>query len=164
MNDNPSKERNPRLPVEDAPFPAIEKFCANLSAKTRHTVRLPTGAEWEYAARVGTSNPGLVERYKDQALLRGEAKTPLPVKSKKPNAWGIYDLFSPWWELTSDAEKYPSWTDEVDPRYPAKAGGKHMLLGVIGDGWTISEREFESYSGYAPKKFRIAVDVEPNAQ
>jgi len=164
MGDNPSKDKNAKLPVEDAPFPLIEKFCATLSAKTGHAIRLPTGAEWEYAARVGTSNPGLVERYKDQALLKDEAKIPLPVKSKKANAWGIYDLFSPWWELTSDAEKYPSWTAEVDPTYPATAGGKHMLLGVIGGGWTISEREFESYSGYAPKKFRIAFDVDAKAK
>lgn len=147
MGDNPSQEKNPKLPVEDAPFASIEKFCAALSAKTGFAIRLPTGAEWEYASRVGTSNPGLVERYKDQALTRDDAKSPLPVKSKKPNAWGIYDLFTPWWELTSDAEKYPSWTAEVDPTYPAVAGGKHMLLGVIGGGWTISEREFESYAG-----------------
>jgi hypothetical protein len=160
MGDNPSKQRNPALPVQDAPFPAIEKFCATLSSRIGHKVRLPTGAEWEYAARVGTSNPGFPERYKDQAQLRGEGKDPLPARSKKPNAWGIYDLFSPWWELTSDAERYPSWAAEVDPAYPAKPGGKHLLLGVIGDGWTISEREFESNSGYTSTKFRIAIDAD----
>ncbi len=164
MGDNTSKDKNAKLPVEDAPFPQIEKFCAALAEKTGHAIRLPTGAEWEYAARVGTSNPGLVERYKDQALLRDDAKIPLPVKAKKANAWGIYDLFSPWWELTSDAERYPGWKAEVDPSYPAVAGGKHMLLGVIGGGWTISEREFESNSGYAPKKFRIAFDGDPPAK
>lgn len=82
------------------------------------------------------------------------------MRSKKPNAWGIYDLFSPWWELTSDAERYPSWAAEVDSSYPAKAGGKQLLLGVIGNGWTISEREFESNGGYTSTKFHIAMDAD----
>ncbi len=88
MGGNPSKQRNPALPVQDAPFPAIESFCATLASRIGRTVRLPTGAEWEYAARVGTSNPGFAERYQDQATLRSDGKDPLPVRAKKPQRLG----------------------------------------------------------------------------
>ena len=161
VGNNPSKTKDPKLPVENPPVADVDKFCQLLSEKTGRKVRLPTGAEWEYVARVGTSNPGFPEKYRDQGTFKDEGKrAPLPVKSKKPNAWGIYDLFSPWWEMTGDCEKYPSHQPEVDPHYPVGKNGMHMLLGIAGENWTITEREFEKYSGYASKKFRIAVEVE----
>ena len=109
VGNNPSKTKDPKLPVENPPVADVDKFCQLLSEKTGRKVRLPTGAEWEYVARVGTSNPGFPEKYRDQGTFKDEGKrAPLPVKSKKPNAWGIYDLFSPWWVMTGDCEKYPS--------------------------------------------------------
>ncbi|HUU42481.1 MAG TPA: hypothetical protein VMX57_01805, partial [Planctomycetota bacterium] len=63
--------------------------------------------------------------------------------------------------LTSDREKYPSHRPEVDPSYPAATNGMRMLMGVIGENWTLSIREFQKYSGYTSTKFRIAFDAEP---
>lgn len=169
MGSNPSKVKGPQLPVENPPFVDITKFCQILSEKTGHKVRMPTAAEWEYMARVGTSNPGFPDKYRDQGLFREEGgKTPLPVKSKKPNAWGFYDLFTPWWELTNDRESYPPRHSETDPNNPP-AGPKamHVLFGIAGENWTINEREFEVNSGYASRKFRIAVETDaaaPTAQ
>ena len=161
MGTNPSKVKDPKLPVQNPLFPDIDRFCKLLSEKTSRKVRLPSGAEWEYAARVGTSNPGFPEKYRAQGTLRDEGKkTPLPVKSKAPNAWGLYDMVSPWWEVTGDKAKYPSRQAEIDPRYPAAGKENRTAMGVVGENWSISMREFDDETGlgYSSNRFRIAVD------
>jgi formylglycine-generating enzyme required for sulfatase activity len=166
MGANPSAVKDPKLPVQNPLFPDIEKFCQLLSQKTGRKVRLPSGAEWEYSARVGTSNPGFPEKYRAQGTLRDEGKkTPLPVKSKAPNGWGLYDMISPWWEVTGDKAKYPSRQPEIDPRYPASGKENRTAMGVVGENWTISMREFDDETGlgYSSNRFRIAVDDEAGA-
>jgi formylglycine-generating enzyme required for sulfatase activity len=165
MGSNPSQQKGSQLPIE---FPTknpnfdyhadLATFLQKLTTTAGHTVRLPTGAEWEYIARAGTSNPGLPQKYRDQGLFKEDGqRVPLPVKSKKPNAWGFYDLFTPWWQLTADASGYPPRTPEKDPLHPVGPKGNHMLLGVAGDNWTITEREFEEFNDYTSKTFRVAV-------
>src|SRR5262245_60627816 len=118
MGKNPSRVKDPKLPVQDPSFKDIAKFCELLSAKNGKKVRLPTSAEWQYAARVGTSNPGFAEKFKEQDS-RGEGfKSPLKVKSKKPNAWGLYDLASNWWEITGDKATYNVRKSMTDPHFP----------------------------------------------
>jgi hypothetical protein len=161
MGTNPSKIKDPKLPVQNPLFPDIDRFCQILSERTGKRVRLPSGAEWEYAARVGTSNPGFPEKYRNQGTLRDEGKkTPLPVKSKTPSAWGVYDMVSPWWEVTGDKAKYPSRRPEIDPRYAAAGKENRTAMGVVGENWSISMREFDDETGlgYSSNRFRIAVE------
>ena len=163
MGSNPSTLKDPQLPVQNPLFPDVDKFCQLLSEKTGRKVRLPTAAEWEYAARVGTSNPGFAEKYKDQnsAGIQGW-KAVLPVKSKQPNAWGLYDMVSCWWEVTGDFAKYPSRQPEVDPKYPAVGSGKRTAMGVAKENWSLSIREFDNEHGlgYTSNKIRLAVDAD----
>ena len=79
-------------------------------------------AEWEYAARVGTSNPAFREKYKDQD---SSSVQPMAVKSKPPNAWGFYDMVSSGWERVSDGSGQLDRQDTVDPQHiPPEDQGK----------------------------------------
>jgi formylglycine-generating enzyme required for sulfatase activity len=164
MGSNPSTAKGPQLPVQDPRFADIEKFCKALSEKNGRKVCLPTDAEWEYAARVGTSNPPFQEKYKDQNSSGPSGfKVTLPVKSKQPNAWGLYDMASCWWEITADRGMYNVRHSETDPHYPPRGGdpakGQRSGRGIAKEGWSLATHEFiGEKGGYAGQKFRVVVE------
>jgi len=55
MGNNPSKNKGPTLPVENVSWDDVQQFIVKLNKKTGHRYRLPSEAEWEYAARAGTT-------------------------------------------------------------------------------------------------------------
>ena len=89
----------PDKPVEFATWKDIHEFCEKLSEINGVIVRLPTDAEWEYAMRVGSSNPGFTQKYVD---VRSEAGGGADVRTMKPNAWGLYDMSCKGWHIVSD--------------------------------------------------------------
>ncbi len=89
---------------------AANKFCQWLSWKTGHFYRLPTEAEWEYAARAGakTAYPWGAEANKDEAdtyaWFDENSDGAYARRGKKePNAWGLYDMHGNVMEWTLDA-------------------------------------------------------------
>jgi formylglycine-generating enzyme required for sulfatase activity len=120
MGNNPSKFKdNLQNPVEQVSWDDAQEFCKKLSQKTGKEFRLPSEAEWEYACRAGT-----IASYSfgDNASLLGEyawysdnsgSKTH-PVGQKKPNPWGVYDMYGNVLEWCQDSyEKYGGESDLI---------------------------------------------------
>lgn len=119
MGDNPSKWKGKRNSVEMLSYDDAVAFCQKATAKMRElklidadqVIRLPSEAEWEYAARAGTTT---VYSFGDDAGDEGAmlkqyawytgnaAGNDPPVGAKKPNAWGLYDMHGYLWEFCSD--------------------------------------------------------------
>ena len=80
------------LPVESISYAEAVEFCKKLTKLEGKTYRLPAEAEWECACRAGTS-AALPENVEESAWFDDNAggKTH-PVGTKKPNAWGLYDM------------------------------------------------------------------------
>jgi len=96
---------------------AATKFCEWLSAMTGHFYRLPTEAEWEYAAKAGTNTPYSFDEknLNDFAWYKGNSEEAYhQVGQKKPNPWGLYDMHGNIAEWTLDAYQETYDASETD--------------------------------------------------
>jgi hypothetical protein len=163
---NPSQAKGPQLAVENATWADINEFCRLLSEKNGVKVRIPTDAELEYAFRVGTSNPCLPDKYKDIISLAGTREAePAPVKTKKPNAWGLYDTLCGGWTVDSDLKADNVRTKQVDPIGPP-TGADNMYR--THGGWHYEHIRPSMHGAYSKKGsiyeggspiFRIVVEA-----
>jgi formylglycine-generating enzyme required for sulfatase activity len=127
---SPSHFQGSNLPVEQVSWDEAVGYCKSVG------LRLPTEAEWEYAARAGSASA----RYgnlDDIAWYRANsgARTH-PVAQKLPNAWGLCDMLGNVWEWIADwyDKDYYSRKVAVDPTGPA-AGTRRV---VRGGSWSFS--------------------------
>jgi len=128
MGSNPSRStKAPDCPVDNVASPDALKFCEKLAEKTGRDVRLPTEAEWEYASRAGKDTRWFFgndpSRLGDYAWFKDNAGGKShPVGQKKPNPWGLYDIYGNVCERISDtyARNYYAQSPEVDPTGPSQ--------------------------------------------
>jgi len=124
---NPSKStKAPDCPVDNISEADALDFCSKLAEKTGREVRLPTEAEWEYASRAGRDTTWFFGNdpspLGDYAWFKANASAKShPVGQKKPNPWGLYDIYGNVCERISDkyARNYYSISPKVDPTGPS---------------------------------------------
>lgn len=120
---------------------AANKYAQWLSAKTGHFYRLPTEAEWEYACRAGSKTAYSFgddeSQLGDYAWFKANSQGKYQlVGSKKPNAWGLYDMMGNVMEWTLDqysADFYAK--PEASRRNPWLVSTKPYPQSVRGGSW-----------------------------
>jgi formylglycine-generating enzyme required for sulfatase activity len=127
MGDNPSYFQNagPGAPVEQVTWRQVQTFLAKLNAlQSPWEVRLPTEAEWEYAARAGTADEAYGPLDEIAWYRANGSRTTHPVGQKRPNAFGLYDMLGNVWQWCQDwFGPYPS-TPSVDTVGPREGEGR----------------------------------------
>ena len=145
MGNNPSKHKGDNLPVEQVSWNDCQEFIDKLNSITGKTFRLPTEAEWEYAARGGKKSRGYqysgsnnlsdVAWYADNSGSKTHA-----VGSKQANELGIYDMTGNVWEWCQDwYGRYDS-SSQVNPT-GANSGSYRVSHG---GSWSFTARNCRS--------------------
>ncbi|MBR4390359.1 MAG: SUMF1/EgtB/PvdO family nonheme iron enzyme [Prevotella sp.] len=120
-DDNPSEFKAPGMPVELVSLGDCEFFVEKLNALTGLKFRIPTEAEWEFAARGGTRSRGYQYAGGNDigsvAWYEGNSDSKThPVKQKAPNELGLYDMTGNVWEWCIDGYGPYSGTAQTNPK------------------------------------------------
>jgi len=149
MGRNPSQNKlygNNNVPVETVSWEDVQEFIRKLNAKTGKEYRLPTEAEWEYAARGGNKSKGYrysgsnniddvtwydgnsaAVTYDPEGWGKGVEKTQ-PAGTKQANELGIHDMSGNVGEFVSGWYRRYDEAPGTDPTWP-EAGNIHVLRG-----------------------------------
>ena len=158
MGYNPSYFKGANLPVEGVNWGDVQEFIRKLNEATGKKYRLPTEAEWEFAARGGNKSKGYLYSGSNEIDAvawydnnsHGEVH---PVGAKAPNELGIYDMSGNVWEWCSDW--FGAYSDEslTNPQGPS-TGTARILRG--GCWYTIPQMSRVSYRDYFAPENRHA--------
>lgn len=169
MGNNPSRwTYNDSLPVEQVSYADVQIFIARLSQMTGYRFRLPTEAEWEYAARGGNRSKGYVYPGCDGDLGAvawygmNSSNVTHPVGRKKPNELGIYDMAGNVWEWCSDWYSDYTADAQTNPRGPKHGDNRILRGGCLNSpswGCAVSDRSwYLPDHGYGFHGFRLVLD------
>lgn len=164
MGSNPSQFKDlpdaDSLPVENVSWKDARKFIRKLNRleKTKG-YRLPSEVEWEYAARAGATKDIL---WKDIEASANLNKThPMKVRSKQPNAWGLYDMLGNVWEWVDDKYNEKLFSE---PHTHRKVRGKqHVLKGAsfVGD---VKNATYMTHAGGPGNAWDVGFRIVKDAQ
>jgi len=135
MGANASQFKEEDRPVENVSWSDVQEFLRRLNAMNDlYRYRLPTEAEWEYAARAGSpldmvADLGAVAWYDGNSGSQTH-----PVGRKRANGWGLYDMLGNVWEWCADwyGKDYYASSPIDDPQGPASGN----LQVVRGGSWS----------------------------
>ena len=156
MGDNPSWFKGDNLPVEQVSWEDCQTFIGKLNGLTGKRFRLPTEAEWEYAARGGNrsnhtqySGGSMID---DVAWYYGNSGSKThSVKTKKPNELGLYDMSGNVWEWCQD--RYGSYSSNAQTNPTGPDSGSRRVH--RGGSWSYGEWNCRSsYRNYYSPGYR----------
>ena len=153
MGKNPShfkRKGGPSAPVEQVSWNDCQRFIQKLNQLTGKRFRLPTEAEWEYAARGGSKSRGYKysgsNTIDDVAWYDGNSGNKThPVRTKQPNELGLYDMSGNVDEWCEDWYGDYSSSSQTNPAGPSSASNRVSRGGVWGDGaryCRVSDRDW----------------------
>jgi formylglycine-generating enzyme required for sulfatase activity len=154
MGVNPSnfKQCGDNCPVESVSWDNAQDFIKNLNSLTGKSFRLPTEAEWEYAARSGRKKEKYIGGDDPDSLAwydKNSGKTTHPVGQKAPNGLGLYDMSGNVWEWVQD------WYDEgYYKKGPKKSGWKNPQGPSTGDYRVLRGGSWYNSSSYLRASYR----------
>jgi formylglycine-generating enzyme required for sulfatase activity len=131
MGTNPSSHKGAILPVERITWDECQVFVEKLSDMTGLPFRLPTEAEWEYAARGGQMSQGYTyagsNNLDSVAWYTGNCRETQVVGRKMPNELGIYDMSGNVYEFCQDWYGPYSDKSQYNPTGPASSSKNHRV-------------------------------------
>ncbi|MGE4298007.1 MAG: formylglycine-generating enzyme family protein [Desulfovibrionaceae bacterium] len=145
MGNKPSNFKGDRNPVENVSWDDVQGFIRRLNGRGNGGFRLPTEAEWEYAARSGgrTETYAGGENVDRVAWYNGNSGGKAhPVGGKAPNGLGLYDMSGNMWEWCQDwyGEGYYAASPRSNPTGP----GGYSARVVRGGSWLDGPRHVRS--------------------
>jgi formylglycine-generating enzyme required for sulfatase activity len=172
MGVNPSQfQDQPELPVENVNWGEACEFCEIVGRRSDRMIRLPSEAEWEYACRAGSVTQfhfgdvaaDLIEYAWFEQNSRNHTA---PVRQKRANTWGLYDIVGNVWEWCLDG-----WHDDYigapcdGSAWVELANGRRRC--VRGGAWDMDafrcRSSYRSYDweeiGTSRTGFRVVVDI-----
>ncbi|MCP4108156.1 MAG: formylglycine-generating enzyme family protein [Desulfobacteraceae bacterium] len=176
MGENPShfSDCGDNCPVDSVSWDDVQEFIAELNKKGEGIYRLPTEAEWEYAARAGTTTPFAFGDClsTDQANYNGDQPLndcekgewrfrTVPAASFQPNDWGLYNMHGNVFEWCHDwYGGYPA-SAVTDPTGPSTGSRRIIRGGSWNFGALLCQSAF--HFGFSPGErsrsfgFRLAL-------
>jgi formylglycine-generating enzyme required for sulfatase activity len=127
VNYNPSIFQGPTRPVEMTTWEDADFFCSEIGG------RLPTEAEWEYAARAGSTSARYGNLDEIAWYWNNSNFTSHPVRQKKPNAFGLYDMLGNVVEWTHTWYTVQLNQETINPTGPSSAEYKSLRGGGFWD-------------------------------
>ncbi len=124
MGSNPSNFKGSNLPVENVSWDDCQEFITRLNQQTGRRFRLPTEAEWEFAAHGGNKSRGYKysgsKKIKAIAWYKGNSSSKThTVKTKQANELGLYDMSGNVWEWCQDWYGDYSSSAQTNPKGPS---------------------------------------------
>ncbi len=167
MGSNPSTHRGANRPVENVSWNDIQQFISRLNSLTGGSYRLPTEAEWEYAARGGEDGPATRFAGSDEIDEVGwydgnSGGSTHPVGRLRPNRLGLYDMTGNVWEWCQDYRGRYNAGDSFNPKGPSSGNSRVGHGGGYDASSSISRVSFRSQGAQSYSSsslgFRLASD------
>jgi sulfatase modifying factor 1 len=160
-----------QLPVVSVSWNAAEKFITKLNQRADHRhYRLPTEAEWEYAARAGSTDLrpfAKIEMDEYAWYINSSNDEVQPVAQLKANKWGLYDMYGNVWEWVADWYSPSTYTEsaKISPQGPQqgtkkvrRGGSYHCPPQLIRPAYRAADTTDKAYS---VQGFRLVVENRP---